>query len=97
MLWLWGGWSGQNAAAPRCSSHTRLLPPSAEKPGSEAPHYHLQQTERVRVKQGQLGYFIGHQTHVQAAEAGEEVVIKPGVLVKTNGGGLAWLGMQPSE
>jgi hypothetical protein len=51
----------------------------------------------VRVKQGQLGYFIGHQTHVQAAEAGEEVVIKPGVLVKTNGGGLAWLGMQPSE
>jgi hypothetical protein len=30
------------------------------------------------VKQGKLGYFIGHQTHVQAAEAEEEVVIKAG-------------------
>lgn len=38
----------------------------------------MQQEERVRVKQGKLGYFIGHQTHVQSAEADEEVVIKPG-------------------
>jgi hypothetical protein len=50
----------------------------ADKPGSEEPHYHLQQEERVRVKQGKLGYFIGHQTHVQSAEAEEEVVVKPG-------------------
>jgi hypothetical protein len=51
---------------------------SADKPGSEEPHYHLQQEERVVVKQGKLGYFIGHQTHVQSAEAEEEVVVKPG-------------------
>jgi hypothetical protein len=38
----------------------------------------LQQEERVVVKQGKLGYFIGHQTHVQSAEAEEEVVVKPG-------------------
>jgi hypothetical protein len=30
------------------------------------------------VKQGKLGYYIGHHSHVQSAEAGEEVVIKPG-------------------
>lgn len=30
------------------------------------------------MKQGKLGYFIGHQTHVQSAEADEEVVVKPG-------------------
>lgn len=38
----------------------------------------MQQEERVLVKQGKLGYFIGHQTHVQSAEAEEEVVVKPG-------------------
>jgi hypothetical protein len=54
---------------------------TADKPGSEEPHYHMQQEEHVRVKQGKLGYFIGHQTHVQSAEADEEVVIKPGVCV----------------
>lgn len=52
------------------------MPP--DKPGSEAAHYHLFQTETVRVRQGKLGYFIGHQSHVQAAEAGAEVVIQPG-------------------
>ena len=52
---------------------------AADKPGSEEPHYHLQQEERIKVKQGKLGYFIGHQTHVQSAEAGDdEVIIKPG-------------------
>lgn len=56
--------------------HHVLCP--ADKPGSEEPHYHLQQEERVLVKQGKLGYFIGHQTHVQSAEAEEEVVVKPG-------------------
>jgi hypothetical protein len=30
------------------------------------------------VKQGKLGYYIGHHSHVQSAEAGEEVIIKPG-------------------
>jgi hypothetical protein len=50
----------------------------ADKPGSEAPHFHLRQTEVVRVKEGTLGYFVGHQTHVQAAEAGQQVVIRPG-------------------
>lgn len=48
------------------------------KPGSEAPHYHIHQEEHIKVKQGKLGYFIGHQTHAQAAEPGEEVTIKPG-------------------
>ncbi|WIA28731.1 hypothetical protein OEZ86_011266 [Tetradesmus obliquus] len=48
------------------------------KPGSDAAHYHSQQQERVRVKAGKLGYYIGHHSHVQAAEAGEEVLIKPG-------------------
>lgn len=52
--------------------------PHAEKPGSEAPHYHLNQEEHIKVKQGKLGYFIGHQTHVKAAEMGEELTIKPG-------------------
>lgn len=53
----------------------------ADKPGSEEPHYHMQQEERVVVKQGKLGYFIGHQHHVQSAEPGDkEVVVKPGGL-----------------
>eukprot|EP00882_Tetradesmus_deserticola_P008745 GHRQ01009222.1.p1 GENE.GHRQ01009222.1~~GHRQ01009222.1.p1 ORF type:complete len:173 (+),score=31.56 GHRQ01009222.1:152-670(+) len=59
------------------------------KPGSDAAHYHTHQQERVRVKQGKLGYYIGHHSHVQAAEAGEEVVIKPGeahVLFNAGGG-----------
>jgi hypothetical protein len=51
----------------------------ADKPGSEVPHYHAFQEERVVVKQGKLGYFIGHQHHVQSAEADKEVVVKPGV------------------
>jgi hypothetical protein len=35
----------------------------------------------VVVKQGKLGYFIGHQHHVQSAEPGDkEVVVKPGGL-----------------
>jgi hypothetical protein len=50
----------------------------AGKPGSDAAHYHSQQQERIRVKQGKLGYYIGHHSHVQSAEAGEEVIIKPG-------------------
>jgi hypothetical protein len=53
---------------------------SAGKPGSDAAHYHSNQQERIRVKQGKLGYYIGHHSHVQAAEAGEEVIIKPGEL-----------------
>jgi hypothetical protein len=53
----------------------------ADKPGSEEPHYHLHQEERVVVKQGKLGYFVGHQHHVQSAEPGDkEVVVKPGGL-----------------
>lgn len=62
----------------------------ADKPGSDAPHYHLQQREVVRVKAGKLGYFVGHQHHVQAAEAGEEVAIQPGAR---GWGMLATLGM----
>lgn len=50
----------------------------ADKPGSEEPHYHLYQEEHIKVKQGKLGYFIGHQTHVQSAEVDQEVTIKPG-------------------
>lgn len=53
----------------------------ADKPGSEVPHYHAFQEERVLVKEGKLGYFIGHQHHVQSAEAEQEVVVKPGDAV----------------
>eukprot|EP00879_Flechtneria_rotunda_P032068 GHRR01035219.1.p1 GENE.GHRR01035219.1~~GHRR01035219.1.p1 ORF type:complete len:141 (+),score=15.37 GHRR01035219.1:575-997(+) len=48
------------------------------KPGSDAPHYHLHQQERIKVKEGKLGYYVGHHMHVKAAEAGQEVIIKPG-------------------
>lgn len=53
----------------------------AEKPGSEEPHFHLNQEEHIKVKQGQLGYFIGHQMHVQSAGPDEEVTIKAGGLL----------------
>lgn len=56
----------------------------ADKPGSELPHYHAFQEERVLVKEGKLGYFIGHQHHVQSAEAEQEVVVRPGDAVIRN-------------
>lgn len=52
----------------------------AGKPGSDAAHYHQLQEEHIEIKEGKLGYYIGHQTHVKTATAGEEVTIKPGEL-----------------
>jgi len=49
-----------------------------DKPGLQPAHYHIIQEEHIKVKEGRLGYYIGHHTHVKAAEEGEEVVVKPG-------------------
>ncbi|KAF8072688.1 protein phosphatase 2C [Scenedesmus sp. PABB004] len=60
-----------------------------DKPGSEPAHYHLHQEERVRVVSGKLGYFVGHQHHVQSAEAGEVLTVRPGeshMLFNAGGG-----------
>lgn len=61
-----------------CFAESVVVSGSAGKPGSDAAHYHTNQQEQIKVKQGRLGYYIGHHSHVQAAEAGEEVTIRPG-------------------